>query len=100
MDLVQCHEDDEEDHPLAGMQPNAEGEEQEAEMVQALEDSIDVGILAEANVSKGGKSIECVFAPLHVDAASHTGGGICVRKGEDYAPSAKQPSVMCSLCRP
>ena len=59
---LQCHEDEDEDHPLAGMQPNAEGEEQEAEMVQALEDSIDVGILAEANVAKGGKSLECVPA--------------------------------------
>ena len=59
---VQCHDDSDEEHPLAGMHPNAEGEDQEAEMAQALDDSIDVAIIAEANIAKGNKSIECVLS--------------------------------------
>ena len=59
---MQCHDDSDEEHPLAGMHPNAEGEDQEAEMAQALDDSIDIAIIAEANIAKGNKSIECVSA--------------------------------------
>ena len=44
------------------MHPNAEGEDQEAELAQAMDDSIDVAIVAEANIAKGNKSIECVSA--------------------------------------
>jgi hypothetical protein len=57
----ECHDDSDEEHPLAGMHPNAEGEDQEAEMAQALDDSIDVAIIAEANIAKGNKSIDIGF---------------------------------------
>lgn len=59
---MQCHDDSDEEHPLAGMHPNEAGEDQEAEMAQAIDDSIDVAIIAEANIAKGNKSIECVLA--------------------------------------
>lgn len=59
-----------EDHPLAGVPPGAEGEEQDEELAQALEASVDVAIVAEANVAKGGKSLECVS----VSCASYCDG--------------------------
>ncbi len=46
------------EHPLTGMDPVTEDQEQNEELAQALEDSVQVGIVASANISKGGKSLE------------------------------------------
>lgn len=56
---MQCHDDEGDDeHPLAGMDPVTEDQEQNEELAQALEDSVQVGMVASANVSKSGKSLE------------------------------------------
>ncbi len=54
--FLQCHDDeDEEEHPMADMSPD---DHKDPELANALDDTIDVAIVASAHVTKDGKSIE------------------------------------------